>query len=58
MFDRYIKVNDRQIIAGQTNNGFWYCKELKAENPSEVRFLIGEVNKILNEYNNTEDKKK
>ena len=51
LFDQYIQIKDRQIIAGQTSGGIWYCKELPADNPEELKKLIGEVNKILNNYN-------
>ena len=52
MFDRYIKINEKRIIAGQTSSGVWYCKELIAEDTKELKELIGNVNLILNEYNN------
>jgi len=52
MFDRYIKINEKRIIAGQTSSGMWYCKELIAEDTKELKELIGNVNLILNEYNN------
>lgn len=51
MLDKYIKINEKKINAGQTNTGFWYCKELTVETPGELKKIIGEVNKILNEYN-------
>lgn len=51
MLDRYYKITEKQIICGQSSNGNWYCKELPANNTIELRVLIGEVNKILNEYN-------
>ena len=55
MLDKYVKINDRQIICGQTSTGIWYCKELPANTTLELKLLIGEINSILNEYNN--DKK-
>jgi len=57
MFDKYIKINEKRITAGQNSSGVWYCKELIAETPAELKKLIGEVNSILNEYN-SENKKK
>lgn len=51
MFDKYIKINEKRITAGQTSTGVWYCKELIAETPTELKQLIGEINNILNEYN-------
>jgi len=57
LFDQYIQIKDRQIIAGQTSGGIWYCKELPAETPEELKKLIGEVNKILNTYNTKTSKK-
>jgi hypothetical protein len=57
MFDKYVKVNEKRIVAGQTSNGVWYCKELIAETTKELNQLISEVNKILNEYNAIKDEK-
>ena len=51
MLDRYIKINDKQIIAGQSSSGIWYCKELPANNVLELKHLINEVNIVLNEFN-------
>ena len=57
MFDKsitkYIKINDKQIICGQTSQGIWYCKELPCQEINELDALIGEVNIILNKYNKT-----
>ena len=58
MFDKYIKINEKRIEAGQTSSGVWYCKNLIAETPKELETLISEVNKILNQYNNDKEKKK
>lgn len=55
MLDKYIKINEKQIICGQTSSGVWYCKELPANTTAELRVMIGEVNDILNSYN-TDDK--
>ena len=56
MFDKYIKINEKRIIAGQTSSGIWYCKELIAETTTELREIINEVNIILNDYNNNDKK--
>lgn len=62
MLDKYYKIKEDKIICGQTNSGIWYCKELPASTTAELKVLIGEVNKILNQYNkqnkNVNDKKK
>ena len=66
MLDKYITINDRPIVVGQSSNGFWYTKELVADTTKEADGLMGEMNKICNKYNkktknNTEkedDKKK
>jgi len=55
MLDKYIKINEKQIICGQTSSGVWYCKELPSNTTAELRVMIGEVNDILNSYN-TDDK--
>ena len=54
MLDKYIKINERVIISGQTSSGVWYCKELPAENPKEADVLIGQMNSIYNKYNKKE----
>ena len=58
MFDKYVKVNEKRIVAGQTSNGIWYCKEVIAETPKELETVISEVNKILNEYNAVKNNEK
>ena len=58
MLDKYIKLHEKYIIAGQTSGGYWYCKELPAENPGELKLLVGLVNGILNEYNTKKEAKK
>jgi hypothetical protein len=57
MFEKYITIKERKIICGQTSTGTWYCKELPAETTSELKMLIGEINQILNQYNNNKEKK-
>jgi hypothetical protein len=52
MFERYITIKEKMIICGQNNSGLWYCKELPADTTAELKVLIGEINGILNEYNN------
>ncbi len=58
MLDKYIKINDKQIIAGQNSSGIWYCKELPANNTSELDQLINIINSILNKYNSEVEVKK
>jgi len=58
MFDKYIKINEKRIIAGQTSSGVWYCKELIAETTEELKTMIGEVNTILNTFNTGNETKK
>jgi len=53
MLDKYIKINERVIISGQTSSGIWYCKELPAKDTKEADDLIGEMNRIYNKYNKT-----
>lgn len=52
MFERYITIKEKMIVCGQNNSGLWYCKELPADTTAELKILIGEINGILNEYNN------
>ena len=56
MFEKYIVINESNIIVGQTSNGVWYCKELPAKNTQELNLLINDVNSILNNYNSKEVK--
>ena len=58
LFEKYITIKENKIICGQTSNGIWYCKELPADSTAELKILIGEVNQILNEYNNKKEKNK
>jgi len=60
LFEKYINMinKDIPITCGQTSQGYWYCKELKAENTEELKNLINEINKILNGYNKKEESKK
>ena len=51
---KYISINDRQIIVGQTSSGIWYCKEIPCENCKDADVQIGEMNKVLNKYNKKE----
>ena len=55
MLDKYIKINERVIISGQTSSGIWYCKELPSADPKEADKLIGEMNTIYNKYNKKEN---
>lgn len=51
MLDIYNKINDKQIILGQTSSGIWYCKELPCDCVKQADKKIGEINKVLNKYN-------
>lgn len=51
--NQYIRIDEAKIICGQTSGGVWYCKELPASTTGEIDTLIGEINIILNKYNNT-----
>ena len=57
MLDKYIKINEKGIVSGQTSSGVWYCKELHAETTVEADKLIGEMNKVYNKYNKKEKTK-
>lgn len=58
MLDIYNKINDRQIILGQTSSGIWYCKELPCDCVKQAEKKIGKLNKVLNEYNQCINKEK
>ena len=55
MFEKYIVINENNIIVGQTSTGIWYCKELPAHSTQELDLLISTVNGILNKYNKKDD---
>lgn len=56
MLERFMKINDKQIILGQTSSGIWYCKELPCNCIKEAEKKIGEINRILNIYNECKKK--
>lgn len=58
MFEKYITIKETNIVVRQSSSGMWYCSELPARTPKELDDLIGEVNKILNGYNNITNIKK
>lgn len=51
VLDKYIRINDRPIVVGQSSSGIWYTKELVANTTAEADKLIGEMNNICNKYN-------
>jgi len=51
MLNKYITIKESNIIARQSSSGMWYCSELPAHTTNELDSLIGEVNRILNKYN-------
>jgi len=51
VLDKYIRINDRPIVVGQSSSGIWYTKELVANTTAEADKLIGEMNNICNRYN-------
>jgi len=57
MFEKYISIKESNILAKQTASGIWYCSELPARTTKELDVLIGEINKILNKYNDSHVKK-
>lgn len=58
VLDKYIKINDRQIISGQDKDKLWFCKEFPADTTKEVKDIITELNKIYNEANKEMTSKK
>ena len=51
-------IKDTKIEAKQTSTGIWYCSNLPADNVRELDSLIGDVNQVLNKYNNNKEKTK
>ena len=49
-------IKDVNIVAKQTSGGIWYCSELPVKTVKELDLLIGEVNSVLNKYNNENGK--
>jgi len=59
MFEKYIQIKETKIICGQrSSDGTWYCKELPAETPKQLDYLIGDVNGVLNKYNKEKESRK
>lgn len=58
MLDKYIKINEKEIIVGQTSKGIWYCKELPCNELKDLDEIIGKTNTILNKYNTSSKSKK
>lgn len=52
MWNKYIKIEEKDITVGQTANGIWICKEAKAENVKKAGIIMGEMNIELNKANN------
>lgn len=51
VLDKYVTINERQIISGQDKDKLWFCKEFPAETTKEVKEIITELNRIYNEAN-------
>jgi len=51
VLDKYIRINEATGIAGQRNNGAWYCKELPFNDAHDLEIKAGEVIKVLNKLN-------
>ena len=51
MLDKYIKIEIEKYRVKQNSDGTWICSDLKANTIRELDISIGEVNKVLNKYN-------
>ena len=51
MLDKYIKIEIEKYRVKQNSDGTWICSDLKANTIKELDISIGEVNKVLNKYN-------
>jgi hypothetical protein len=57
MLDKYIKIESDKYEARQNSDGIWICIRLRANTIKELDINIGEVNVILNKYNQNNGKK-
>ena len=48
---KYIKVEVEKYRVKQNSDGTWICSDLKANTIKELDFNIGEMNRVLNKYN-------
>jgi len=58
MLDKYINFEKEKFRYKQNADGTWICVDLRADTIIESKTLIGEVNKMLNEFNKKEKEKK
>lgn len=54
MLNQYIKINEKIIESKQTSGGIWYCSSVTSETVKEMDKLIGDLNKVYNNYNKKE----
>lgn len=51
MLDKYIVIEEKDIVVGQNASGIWYCKELKAKTIEEAGNMMIDMNRKLNSAN-------
>ena len=51
MWNKFIKIEEKDVTVGQTASGIWICKEAKAENPKDAGKLMSAMNIELNKAN-------
>jgi len=51
MWNKYIKIESEKYRVKQNSDGTWICSDLKANTIKELDFNIGEMNRVLNKYN-------
>jgi len=49
---KYVRIEAEKYRVKQNSDGTWICIDLKANTIKELEIDIGEVNKVLNQYNN------
>jgi len=57
MLNKYITIESEKIEARQNADGTWVCSKVKVNSVKELDIMIGEVNIVLNKYNNNKKEK-
>ena len=55
---KYVRIEAEKYRVKQNSDGTWICIDLKANTIKELEIDIGEVNKVLNQYNDQNKKVK
>jgi len=54
---QYITIDENGIAGQDARTKEWYCKEVPFKDADDLRIKINNINKVLNEFNKSEQKK-